>query len=203
MKKWLFFDVGSTLIDETECEKQRIIDTINGSSISYDEFYDNMKYYACCNMSFYKCTLEKYGLKKVPWKSELEIIYPQVNHVLNSLSVKYNLGIIANQNKGLSERLRQFGIYDYFNIVVSSSDVGFVKPDEQIFKFALKQANCSAQNAYMIGDRLDNDIIPAQHIGMKTVWIKQGFGKWGNPDKLSTFPNYIVENLSELLNLQF
>ena len=35
MKKWLFFDVGSTLIDETECEKQRIIDTINGSSISY------------------------------------------------------------------------------------------------------------------------------------------------------------------------
>ena len=55
----------------------------------------------------------------------------------------------------------------------------------------------------MIGDRLDNDIIPAQHIGMRTVWIKQGFGGLGNPDKLSTFPDHIVENLSELLNLQF
>lgn len=203
MKKWLFFDVGSTLVDETECEKQRIIDTINGSSISYDEFYHKMEYYACCNMNCYKCTLERYGLKKVPWKSELEIIYPQTNYVLNSLSVKYNLGIIANQNKGLSERLRQFGIYDYFNIIVSSSDIGFAKPDERIFKFALKKANCSAQNAYMIGDRFDNDIIPAQHIGMRTVWIKQGFGGLGNPDKLSTFPDYIVENLSELLNLQF
>lgn len=203
MKKWLFFDVGSTLIDETECEKQRIIDTINGSSISYDEFYHKMEYYACCNMNCYKCTLEKYGLKKADWKSELEIIYPKADYILNSLSVKYNLGIIANQNKDLSERLRQFGIYDYFNIVVSSSDIGFAKPDERIFKFALKKANCSAQNAYMIGDRFDNDIIPAQHIGMKTVWIKQGFGGLGNPDNLSTFPDYIVENLSELLNLQF
>lgn len=203
MKKWLFFDVGSTLVDETECEKQRIIDTINGSSVSYDEFYHKMEYYACCNMNCYKCTLEKYGLKKADWKSELEIIYPKADYILNSLSVKYNLGIIANQNKGLSERLRQFGIYDYFNIVVSSSDIGFAKPDERIFKFALKKANCSAQNAYMIGDRFDNDIIPAQHIGMKTVWIKQGFGGLENPDKLSTFPDYIVENLSELLNLQF
>ncbi|HJI57340.1 MAG: HAD family hydrolase [Pseudoruminococcus massiliensis] len=203
MKKWLFFDVGSTLVDETECEKQRIIDTINGSSVSYDEFYHKMEYYACCNMNCYKCTLEKYGLKKADWKSELEIIYPKADYILNSLSVKYNLGIIANQNKGLSERLRQFGIYDYFNIVVSSSDIGFAKPDERIFKFALKKANCSAQNAYMIGDRFDNDIIPAQHIGMKTVWIKQGFGGLGNSDKLSTFPDYIVENLSELLNLQF
>lgn len=162
-----------------------------------------MEYYACCNMNFYKCALERCGLKKVPWKSELETIYPQADYVLNYLSVKYNLGIIANQNKDLSERLRQFGIYDYFNIVVSSSDIGFAKPDERIFKFALKQANCPAQNTYMIGDRLDNDIIPAQHIGMRTVWIKQGFGGLGNPDKLSTFPDYIVENLSELLNLQF
>ena len=166
MKKWLFFDVGSTLIDETECEKQRIIDTINGSSISYYEFYHNMEYYACCNMNFYKCALERCGLKKVPWKSELETIYPQADYV-------------------------------------SSSDIGFAKPDERIFKFALKQANCPAQNACMIGDRLDNDIIPAQHIGMRTVWIKQGFGGLGNLDKLSTFPDYIVENLSELLNLQF
>ena len=199
----MFVYVGSTLVDETECEKQRIIDTINGSSVSYDEFYHKMEYYACCNMNCYKCTLEKYGLKKADWKSELEIIYPKADYILNSLSVKYNLGIIANQNKGLSERLRQFGIYDYFNIVVSSSDIGFAKPDERIFKFALKKANCSAQNAYMIGDRFDNDIIPAQHIGMKTVWIKQGFGGLGNSDKLSTFPDYIVENLSELLNLQF
>lgn len=203
MEKWLFFDVGSTLVNEIECEKQRIIDTINGSSVSYNEFYHKMEYYACCNMNYYKCALESFGLNKVSWKSELEKLYPQIEYILNYLSAKYKLGIIANQNSGLSKRLKQFGIYDYFKIVVSSSDIGLVKPDERIFKFALNQAKCSAQNAYMIGDRLDNDIIPAQHIGMSTVWIKQGFGALGTPEKLSTYPDYIVENLLELLKVKF
>lgn len=55
----------------------------------------------------------------------------------------------------------------------------------------------------MIGDRLDNDIIPAQNVGMKTVWIKQGFGKFGNTNKFSISPDYNIENLSELLDLNF
>lgn len=27
----------------------------------------------------------------------------------------------------------------------------------------------------MIGDRIDNDIVPAKALGMKTIWIRQGF----------------------------
>ena len=34
----------------------------------------------------------------------------------------------------------------------------------------------------MVGDRLDNDIVPANKIGMKTVWIKQGFGGLAMPE---------------------
>ena len=37
-------------------------------------------------------------------------------------------------------------------------------------------AGCQAENAVMIGDRLDNDIAPAKKLGMKTVWIRQGDG---------------------------
>ena len=36
--KWLFFDVGSTLIDETECYNQRIIDAIAGTDITFEQF---------------------------------------------------------------------------------------------------------------------------------------------------------------------
>ena len=28
----------------------------------------------------------------------------------------------------------------------------------------------------MVGDRIDNDTLPAKSLGMKTVWVKQGFG---------------------------
>ena len=27
----------------------------------------------------------------------------------------------------------------------------------------------------MVGDRLDNDIAPAKKLGMKTVWVRQGY----------------------------
>jgi len=35
---------------------------------------------------------------------------------------------------------------------------------------------CRPINAIMVGDRLDNDIIPAQHIGMTTILVRQGWG---------------------------
>lgn len=144
MDKWLFFDVGSTLVDETNCEKQRILDTISGSNINYNEFYQAMQYYASLNMNAYNCAIEKFGLQKSLWKSEFEVLYPQTKSVLINLSVKYNLGVIANQNFGLSERLKRFGILKYFKLVISSAEVGFSKPDEKIFILALNQVGCSA-----------------------------------------------------------
>ena len=53
----------------------------------------------------------------------------------------------------------------------------------------------------MIGDRLDNDIVPANKIGMKTVWIKQGFGKYLMPSAAEEIPDYTVESLSDLMIL--
>lgn len=35
----------------------------------------------------------------------------------------------------------------------------------------------------MIGDRIDNDIVPAKQMGMKTIWGKQGFGKYWNVER--------------------
>ena len=32
----------------------------------------------------------------------------------------------------------------------------------------------------MIGDRIDNDIVPAKQLGVKTIWVKQGFGRLWN-----------------------
>lgn len=53
----------------------------------------------------------------------------------------------------------------------------------------------------MIGDRLDNDIIPAKQIGMKTIWIRQGLAKY--QDKLIGISNsdYIIDSLIELKNI--
>ena len=72
----------------------------------------------------------------------------------------------------------------------------------KLFEIALAKADCAPDNAVMIGDRIDNDIIPAGQLGMKTVWIKQGLSKYyKNESKF--IPNVIVNSLDELLNINY
>ena len=197
MKKWLFFDLGSTLIDESACNPVWIERTIQGSAVSFAA-YDQV-FRACCarNQDGYNCAREHFQLPKAPWPGHLEKLYPGVPEMLERLSGRYALGIIANQLSGLEERLRMFGILDYFQVVAGSGDVGAAKPDPLLFRFALDRAGCDARNAAMVGDRLDNDIIPAQRLGMRTLWVRQGYGALGDPGLLEKRPDQIADCVTD------
>ena len=75
------------------------------------------------------------------------------------------------------------------------------KPDLRIFRIALERADCKPEEAVMVGDRIDNDIIPANKIGMKTVWIRQGFGRFAEPETMEEQPDHTVISLTEITEL--
>ena len=52
----------------------------------------------------------------------------------------------------------------------------------------------------MIGDRLDNDIIPARMIGMKAVWIRQGIYSVLEPRVPKEIPEAIVTQVGDIPN---
>lgn len=139
-----------------------------------------------------------YGVEIPRWFGELEKLYPNVEKVLKRLSYKYKLGIIANQVAGTQKRIDNWGIGKYFDVVITSAEIGYSKPDLKIFNIALERADCKPYEAVMIGDRIDNDIIPAKQLGMKTVWVRQGFAKLQSVRYKSEQPDYVVENISEL-----
>ena len=93
------------------------------------------------------------------------------------------------------------GLYQWIDLVVSSAELGIAKPSSAIFTLALEKAYCPAQQAVMIGDRIDNDIIPAKALGMTTIWLKQGFSAYYQPQRLEEKPDFTIENLSSLLSL--
>ncbi|MDE5911358.1 MAG: HAD family hydrolase, partial [Clostridia bacterium] len=126
-----------------------------------------------------------------------------VHYVLDNLSKKFSLGIIANQSGNLSKRLQDWKIDKYFSTIISSCDYGFSKPDERLFLAALEKSNCAPNNAVMVGDRLDNDIFPANKLGFLTVRIKQGFAKQQIAPSTIYEPTYEINNLTELLELPF
>lgn len=199
--KWVFFDIGSTLVDESVAYRNRIERTIANTDISYDEFYQRMVEISKHNQNAYNKVLEEFGLKKAPWNSDDEIVYPEAENCLSVLSKHYKIGIIANQELDSEQRLDKLGLQKYIDLVIASAEEGVAKPDLRIFQIALDRANCKPEEAVMVGDRIDNDIIPANEIGMTTVWIKQGFGGLFEPKEPIDQPDYIIYNLNELLNL--
>lgn len=199
--KWLFFDLGSTLIDESVVYKSRCDFAIKTKSLDCNEFMSMIYEKAKTSGTPIKDVAKIYGIALPEWDNSLEKLYPQTITILKELSKKYKLGIIANQIMGTQQRINDWNIGEYFDVVIASAEVGCSKPDLRIFNLALEQAGCKPEETVMIGDRLDNDIIPAKQIGMKTVWVVQGFTKFKSIDNEIEQPDYTIESIGEIISI--
>ena len=207
---WLFFDIGSTLVDETKVYEGRFKYIAEKSGLSFKEVCASALELFKQNKKGDKELMKRLGIPILEWKSSDEVLYPDAKSVLQKLSWKtggkYKIGIIANQNPGSKERLESFGILEYIDLIVASAEEGCAKPDIKIFEIVLSRAGVQASDSVMIGDRIDNDIIPANEIGMKTVWVKQGYGKYwsfsNDPEsRKAEKADFEVDELSGLLKI--
>lgn len=197
--EWIFFDVGSTLVDETEAYDHRAREMIMNTGIAFSIFDDKRIELAKQGFDGNSEAIKYFGLKKTPWHSEDETPFEDVWDTLETLKERgYQLGIIANQSPGTAQRLKKWGLCKYFDVVAASAELGLAKPDRLIFEKALELAGSQPQNSVMVGDRLDNDIIPAKAFGMKTVWIRKGLSIYQHPDLGKNTADWIVDNLSDL-----
>ena len=196
--KWIFFDIGSTLVDESAVYENRIKEITQGNNIDRNEFVAKVIERAQTSPKPIVSAAEDYGVKVPAWRHDLEVLYPDTKELLQRLSQKYKIGIIANQDFGAEQRLTDFNVHQYINLVIASAEEGVAKPDLRIFQIALARADCKPEEAVMVGDRIDNDIIPANKIGMTTMWIKQGFGSYAEPKTVEEQSDYIVNSLAEI-----
>ncbi len=199
--KWIFFDIGSTLVDETEAYNHRIRDAIAGTDITFEQFQEKRREFAKQNLKSDLEALKFFGLSKPAWHREDEVLYPEAEEILQYLkNLGYKIGVIANQSLGTAERLEQWNLLQYIDVVAASAELGMAKPDSAIFYKAMELAGCTAEEAVMIGDRLDNDIVPAKKLGMRTVWVKQGFNAYQDTSLIEPEcrPDATIENLVEL-----
>lgn len=95
--------------------------------------------------------------------------------------------------------------FDLGSTLIDESDcaeyrtrAGLSKPDLKIFKLALNKSECIPSEAYMIGDRLDNDIEPAAQLGMHTIWVRQGSFANGNLNLITHCPDHTVNNINDI-----
>jgi len=128
-------------------------------------------------------------------------LFPDTEATLAALSKGYALGVIT-EGTGPNQRgqIKKTGIGHYFEHVVISDEVGLHKPEPAIFLKACEMASVRPEEAALIGDRVDWDILPAQKAGMLTVLSKQQ-KHYGLRTNHGVEPDYTITRFDELTDI--
>lgn len=141
--------------------------------------------------------------EKIYWDyySRKLVNYPNTLYVLKTLRSKgFKLALVTDSD-GKREiklmRLKNLGITDYFDYIVTSDDSGFNKPDKKNWEYVLKISGFSAKQSVMIGDHPDVDLVNAKKLGFITIWTKEGL----NNDLHHTYVDYEIRDIKEVLDI--
>jgi len=91
--------------------------------------------------------------------------------ILARLRQRFRLGIVSNFYGNLATACHDAGIGQLCDVIVDSTNVGHVKPDPLIFRFALDALAITPADAIFVGDSLPRDMAGARAVGMRHVWL--------------------------------
>jgi len=130
-------------------------------------------------------------LERLPFKKNL---FPYTTEILDYLNNKgYRLHLITNGFEKIQHsKLSSSNLRDYFIDVITSEASNSLKPNIEIFDYALDKTKAKKEESIMIGDNLDADIQGATNAGLDTVFV--------NHLKVTphTKATYMVHHLKEL-----
>ena len=124
-------------------------------------------------------------------------LFPYTIEILEYLKQKdYKMHLITNGFESVQiKKIKNSGLQDYFIEVITSEASNSLKPQKEIFEYALKNANASVEKSIMIGDNESADIQGGINIGMDTVFVN-------HIQVVPTIPaTFTITHLKELENI--
>ncbi len=121
------------------------------------------------------------------------ILYEDTVEALNmAIGKGYRNVIVSNHIPELPEIVKYHGLMEYIDICISSANVGYEKPNPNIYRIALERAG-NPKEVWMIGDNVKADIEGAEAVGIKAVLVHRETAepvRYSSPDLLGVF-NFI------------
>jgi HAD superfamily hydrolase (TIGR01662 family) len=170
------FDVGETLVDEERwwralCERAllqpHVVWAALGVTIARGEEHDALWGHL--------------GLEKPDdWWRELvysrDDLYPDALDCLERVrGLGLRVGIVGNQTEAMEAWAREAALPA--DVIASSASLGARKPDPVFFEKVVALVKCRAADVAYVGDRVDNDVLPAAAAGLAAVHVRRG--PWG------------------------
>jgi FMN phosphatase YigB (HAD superfamily) len=172
----IVFDQGETLVNETRFWSsvaayagvpELTLHGVLGGLIERRESHRSL---------FNVMQIESVDPNVIGYRIETRDLYPDVVPTIKRLNhAGFMLGVAGNQPAGVIE---QFAALDLpLTLNASSTLWGVSKPDPDFFHRMADELGLTPAEVMYVGDRIDNDILPAQEIGMHAVFIRRG--PWG------------------------
>lgn len=178
--RWIVFDVGETLIDESRMwhEWADILGVPRftfsaalGAVIARGEDHRRVFDVVAPGVDWRAARLER-G-RPSPSRIEAEDLYPDVRNGLAAIrSAGFRVGIAGNQPATSEQAMALLGVP--FDLVGSSQTFGATKPEPRFFERLVAATGDAAAAIAYVGDRLDNDVVPARAAGMQGILLHRG-----------------------------
>ena len=119
-------------------------------------------------------------------------VYGDVRSTLEALKASgMRLGVLSNWSEHLALVLERFELDRYFSFLVVSAEEGCEKPDEKIFRPAIERAETPIGRILYIGDYPEEDILPAERIGLDALLI----------DRYDKYSRYRLQSIRQLTDV--
>ena len=180
----IFFDVGYVLLDETRqwrdwaewlsVPESRFL-ALQHEVIARDEHHRRV--FEILRPGFdLKAERAKRAAAGRPDTYDARDLYPDALPCLTELRRRgYHIGIAGNQPEATEAALRTMGFEA--DVIASSAKWQVEKPSPDFFKKVAEAASRPPNEIAYVGDRLDNDVIPARAAGMFAIFLNRG--PWG------------------------
>jgi HAD superfamily hydrolase (TIGR01662 family) len=200
--RWVSLDVGETLIDETRVwstwadilgvPRFTFMATL-GAAIARGE--DHRAVFDIVERPEWRSHSAEFNAAYAGFQAT--DLYPDALPALAGLrAAGYRLAVLANQPAQRTAELRALGIT--VDVMAMSEEVGAYKPAADFYARALAMMDAHAADVAYVGDRLDNDVVPAAAAGMHAVWLRRG--PWAlAAGEVAPHGTLVVDSLTELV----
>ncbi len=125
----------------------------------------------------------------------LEDLYPDALDCLERVgALGLRVGIVGNQSEALEAWARESALPA--DVISSSASLGVRKPDPGFFEKVVELMGRSASEVAYVGDRVDNDVLPAAAAGLVAIHVRRG--PWGRLQRTPPEATLGVDDLASL-----
>jgi HAD superfamily hydrolase (TIGR01549 family) len=215
--KAILIDVGGPLVDDTGMDTWwnnfmlEALPKLIGRKVTEEEIKEAQKkvidsyapsLYSGLIWYFVQPDVEKFQLLRAEFdRHDLSQYYrlrPEAAEICHLLSENYRLAIAANQPESTAGYLEEKGVLKYFAFKEMSGSMPYSKPDIRFFLYIAAWLELRAEECLMIGDRQDNDIVPAKRLGMRAIRFRAGTHMDQKARMPLELPDREVSSLKEL-----